>query len=127
MATSVLLSIKPEFVERILNGSKQFEFRRRVFKRPNVSKIVIYATAPISKVIGEFEIEGIIESDIEYLWQQTHEFSGIQKSYFEAYFDGLETGYAIRIGKVSVYEEPLSLQDDLNVKRAPQSFVYVNI
>ncbi len=127
MAISVLLSIKPEFVERILNGSKQFEFRRRVFKRPNVEKIVIYATSPVCKVIGEFEIEGIIECDIEDLWQQTQEFSGIQKSRFEAYFNGRDIGYAIRIGKVSVYEEPLSLQADLNVKHPPQSFIYVNM
>ena len=28
----VLLSIKPEFAEKILNGTKRFEFRKGIFK-----------------------------------------------------------------------------------------------
>lgn len=125
MPTSILLSIKPQFVESIFSGSKQFEFRRRIFKNRNVKKVVIYATSPISKVVGEFEIDEIIESEIPSLWEETKSYSGIQRSYFDSYFDGLETGYAIRIGKVKKYERPLELQSDLNIKHAPQFFIYL--
>ena len=126
MQTSVLLSIKPEFAERIFEGSKQFEFRRRVFRNRNVKKIVVYVTAPIGKVIGEFEIDEILELELEHLWNQTKDYSGIPKEFFDAYFCGLETGYAIKIGKISKYETPLELSADFNVKHAPQSFAYVN-
>ena len=51
----VILSIKPEFANKIFNGTKKFEFRRTLFKKKEVKKIVVYASAPISKVIGEFE------------------------------------------------------------------------
>ena len=125
METSILLSIKPQFVKSIFSGSKQFEFRRRIFKDRNVKRVIIYATAPISKVVGEFEIDEIIETEIPRLWERTEKYSGIPKSYFEAYFDGLETGYALKIGKVKEYSYPLELQTDFNVKSPPQFFMYI--
>lgn len=125
MQTSVLLSIKPEFVNRIFDGSKHFEFRRKIFKNRNVTRIVVYATAPVSKVVGEFEIDGIIETEIPKLWKQTSKYSGIQKKFFDAYFSGLETGYAIKIGKVKKYDEPLELTKNYNIKHPPQFFVYL--
>ena len=48
----VLLSIKPEFVKEIIEGRKKFEYRKKVFKRPDVSSIVVYATKPYGKVVG---------------------------------------------------------------------------
>lgn len=125
MQTSVLLSIKPEFVNRIFDGSKHFEFRRKIFKNRSVTRIVVYATAPVSKVVGEFEIDGIIETEIPKLWKQTKKNSGIQKKFFDAYFSGLDTGYAIRIGKVKKYDEPLELMSNYNIKHPPQFFVYL--
>ena len=56
----VILSIKPQFAEKIFEGSKKFEFRRSIFKNPNVKIIIVYGSAPISKIIGEFEIEEIL-------------------------------------------------------------------
>ena len=76
-------------------------------------------------VIGEFEIEEIMELETEILWDKTKEFSGIQKERFDSYFSGKETGFAIKIGKTHEYEIPLELNAHFNVKRAPQSFVYV--
>jgi predicted transcriptional regulator len=126
MQTSVLLSIKPQFAQRIFDGSKQFEFRKKVFSNRSVKKIIVYVTAPIKQVIGEFEIEEIIELEPEQLWEHTKEYSGIQKDYFDAYFDGREIGYAIRIGKTQVYDKPLELQSSFNVKHPPQSFIYLH-
>ena len=56
----VLLSIKPEFAEKILNGTKRFEFRKGIFKNPQISTVVIYATMPLGKVVGQFRIESIL-------------------------------------------------------------------
>jgi predicted transcriptional regulator len=125
MQTSVLLSIKPNFAEKIFGGSKRFEFRRRVFANRDVKKIVVYVSAPVSKVVGEFEIEEIIELEVENLWDHTKEFSGIAKDYFDSYFIGRETGFAIKIGKTHKYETPLELEEDFNIKHAPQFFIYL--
>jgi predicted transcriptional regulator len=125
MQISVLLSIKPEFAGRIFGGTKRYEFRRVLFKNRSVKTVVVYASAPISKVIGEFEVEDILQLEKEHLWNQTKEYSGIPKDYFDTYFEGQRTGYAIKIGNTRLYQTPLGLQENFNVKRAPQSFVYV--
>ena len=36
-----ILSIRPEYVDRILSGEKKYEFRKRIFKREDVDTIVI--------------------------------------------------------------------------------------
>lgn len=41
----VLLSIKPEFVKKIISGEKKYEFRRKIFKR-DVKIVIIYASYP---------------------------------------------------------------------------------
>jgi predicted transcriptional regulator len=121
----VLLSIKPEFAYKIFDGSKKFEFRKAIFKDKSVKKVVVYASSPMQKVIGEFEIEQILFSDTENLWQDTQEFSGISKDYFDDYFIDKKMGYAIQIKSITKYSNPLCLKNDLQIKTPPQSFMYL--
>ncbi len=121
----VLLSIKPEFAEKIFNGTKKFEFRKSIFKNTNVEKIVVYASYPVQKVVGEFEIEEILEAKPSQLWQITQDFSGISKQYFDQYFTVREKGYAIKINNIKKYKSPLNLKDDLGINFPPQSYMYL--
>jgi predicted transcriptional regulator len=121
----VLLSIKPEFAELIFEGKKKFEFRRTIFKKDNVKTIVVYASSPIQKVIGEFEIEDILNEQLSYLWKKTKKHAGIQEEYFYQYFGDKSNGYAIKIKNAMRYKKPLSLKDNFNVF-PPQSFLYLN-
>ena len=120
----VLLSIKPEFADKIFDGTKLFEFRRTIFKNTNVKKIVVYASSPVQKVIGEFEIEFILKSGLEDLWNETQEYSGITKDYFFQYFSEKKEGFAIKIKNQRKYKQPKSLKDDYNLL-PPQSFLYL--
>ena len=56
---NVILSIKPEFVEKIFSGEKQYEYRKILFKQ-KADTVYIYASRPISKIIGEFKIDEIL-------------------------------------------------------------------
>lgn len=120
----VLLSIKPEFVNEIRSGRKKYEFRRTIFKRANVEKIVIYETAPISRVIGEVDVKRILHDDLDEIWQITAERSGINKSFFDDYFINKERGFAIELGNLIEFSTPKKIQD-YGLKAAPQSFVYI--
>lgn len=120
----VLLSIKPEYAEKILNGEKKYEFRRSIFKNTNVKKIVIYASSPIQKVIGEFEIDCITSLETEDLWNKTKRHSGIDKEFYDNYFNGKETAHAIKVKKTKRYRKQLGL-DYFNINYAPQSFAYI--
>lgn len=121
----VLLSIKPEYAEKIFNGTKRYEFRRSVFKKQNIKTVVVYASSPVQRVIGEFEIENILNDDLQQLWNKTKEFSGISEDFFFKYFNNKEKGYAIKIKQTTRYNKSLSLKDDFNVA-PPQSFMYLN-
>ena len=120
----VLLSIKPEFAEKIFEGTKKYEFRRSVFKDQNVKTVVVYASSPVQRVIGEFEIDFIINDEPKQLWRLTKDYSGISKSLFFNYFRNKEKGYAIKIKKTKKYDKSLSLKDDFKAS-PPQSFMYL--
>lgn len=120
----VLLSIKPEYADKIFNGSKKFEFRRSVFKNPDVKTVVVYASSPVQMVIGEFEIESIINDNLINLWEQTKEYAGIDEEYFFKYFSDKESGFAIQIKSFKRYKKALCIREDFNVT-PPQSFVYL--
>lgn len=120
----IIISINPEHVKNIINGTKKFEYRTKAAKS-DVKKIIIYETTPIKKVVAEAEIVEVLMMKPEELWDETKEQSGITKSFFDTYFENRDVAYAYRLGKVKVYEEPKTLEE-FGLRCAPQSFVYVN-
>lgn len=120
----IVLSIKPEFANKIFDGSKKFEFRKAIFKNENVKSIIVYSSSPVQKVIGEFEIGKIFNNDLDTLWKLTSEFSGITEDFFYKYFSEKEKGFAIEIKNKKKYKVPKCLKTDFNL-HPPQSFAYV--
>jgi predicted transcriptional regulator len=120
----VVLSIKPEFAYKIFDGSKKFEFRRTIFKNKEVKSVIVYASSPVQKVIGEFEIGEIINEDLSSLWKITKEFSGISEDFFYNYFSNKKNGFAIKVKKKKKYKTPKCLRKDFEIS-PPQSFAYI--
>lgn len=121
----VIMSIKPEFAAKIFDGTKKYEFRRSIFKNQSINSVVVYASAPESKIIGEFEIDKILFQDISSLWAKTSKYSGITKEYYTNYFHGKLNGYAIKIKNPKRYKKKLCIHNEFGLK-PPQSFAYVN-
>jgi predicted transcriptional regulator len=122
----VLLSIKPEFAESILDGYKKFEFRKTMFRDKDVRVVVIYATMPVGKVIGEFEIEHILSSEPNKLWDATKKHAGITRDFFDKYFSERDRGFAIAVKNPQRYETPVSLSELIPGAVPPQSFRYIH-
>lgn len=122
--TKVLLSIRPVFAKEIFKGNKNFEYRRVIFRRPDISTVVVYASAPTRKIIGEFKVAGIHECSPERLWQLTSDASGISEDQYRAYFRGRARAYAIEIGERLLYSIPRAIEEEYGV-RPPQSFMYL--
>lgn len=122
----VLLSIKPEYAERIFTGEKKYEYRRSLFKRDDIKTVIVYATKPVGKVIGEFEIDDVLKGNPNSIWEQTKLYAGIDEIAYTEYFSKKETGFAIVIKKAKMYKKPLELIDlNPNIKNPPQSFRYI--
>lgn len=118
----VILSIKPEYAEKIFSLQKDVEFRKIIFKE-DVKTIIVYASAPISKVIGEFDVEDIVCGHIEQLWRHNCLKAGISYKAYKEYFKGKTFAYAIRIRCPRLYHQPLPLSH-YGLTHAPQSFIY---
>lgn len=120
----VLLSIKPQFAIKIFDGTKKFEFRKSMFKNANINTVVVYASSPMQKVIGEFTIDEIMEESPDALWEKTKKHSGITKEFFDEYFFNRDRAFAIKVKEANRYQQPLDLID-FDLSFAPQSFVYI--
>ena len=125
MPTRVLLSVKPRFAEAILSGQKTFEFRRALFRRQDIRTVVLYASSPTCKVVGEFTIDRVLSSGLDSLWQTTHGGGAIDREYFDRYFQGRSVGYALQVKRPRRYGSPLCLRKDFGILHPPQSFRYL--
>ena len=123
MKKNIMLSIQPEYVEKIVNGNKKYEYRKQIAKQ-EINKIIIYESYPIKKIVAEATVEETIVLPKEELWNKTKDFSGITKEYYDSYFRNRKIAYAYKLGKVEVYDKPKQLKD-FGLNYAPQSFVYV--
>lgn len=121
----ILLSIKPEFVEKIISGEKKFEFRRKLPKKTGVHTVIVYATLPVGKVVGEFSVQQILSMPPNELWHKTAAQAGINKGFFDDYFSETKTAHAFQIGIFKQYPQPRLLSDFIQSGCAPQSFCYV--
>ena len=119
----VVLSIKPQFANKIFDGTKKFEFRKAIFKNQNVTSVLVYSSSPVQKVIGEFEIGEIFNFELEKLWDRTKEYSGITEDYFYEYFGNRKKGFAIQIKNKIKFDSPKCLKKDYNL-HPQQSFSY---
>lgn len=123
--TAALISIIPKYVDRILEGIKQIEFRRRGFQKP-VKVAVIYASSPLKKIVGFFEIETVEIATPEVLWEKYSDISGIEEVDYKQYFINCTEGYAIQIGKVFRLVDPIALDILCSGLIPPQNFLYLS-
>ncbi len=121
----ILLSIKPEYVELIERHTKLFEFRKRKFK--NVpSEILIYASAPVKKIVGIIQVRDIIEDTPIALWSHCRQYAGIKEKAFFEYFKGKNKGIAIEIKDYIKFESPVDPYKVNSDFTPPQSYAYLD-
>lgn len=121
--SKILMSINPEYVERILDSTKKYEYRR-ILARREVNLLIVYSTSPVKKIVGEVEVIETIEMAPSSLWEKTKSEAGISRKKYREYFKGCKRAYAYVLGKVTRYEIDKRLTD-IGIKKAPQSFLYL--
>lgn len=119
----ILMAIKTEYADKILNGTKLYELRKKPFNE-NVDTIIIYSSGKVKKVVGEFKIDKIIKDSPDNIWNLGEEVLGIDKKSFYEYFKHSEYAYAIKIKDIIKYDTPKDLKD-FGINKAPQSFCYI--
>ena len=120
-----LISIHPQYAFAILGGEKTVEFRKRVFRRP-VQYVLLYATAPVSRLVGFFKIAKIDEASPTAIWDRHGRHGAISRGCFREYYSGTRTAVAIIVETPTAFDRPMPLTEVLPSGYTPQSFAYVD-
>lgn len=122
---TALISVHPEYVHKILSGTKRVEFRR-VWAANPVSHLVLYSTSPEMKIVAILELQEVLRRNKSSLWEVAKLYGGgITRSKLREYFADKSEGYALIIKKVHPLTRPISLIEILPEVRPPQSFLYL--
>ena len=125
MKETILISIHPEHVEKILSGEKRFEFRKKI-PIDKIRRMVIYSTSPVMKVVAVAEIDSTITAKPESVWRKTRHASGITKQRFTKYFNNRDIAHALSIGTVRELANPVSLSKLCQSFVPPQSYRFID-
>lgn len=121
-----LLSIYPRYANKILSGEKRLEFRKS-WAANDVAAFVIYATAPIQKIVGIARVKQVHQGSATALWQLAREIGGgVSRRVLYNYFRGKREGFAIEIESVLPCSSPLIPERFLPNFNPPQSFTYLD-
>jgi predicted transcriptional regulator/DNA-binding XRE family transcriptional regulator len=123
----VVLSIRPQYSEKIIQGEKTIELRRRFpVSAPRGTIAYIYCTSPVQAIVGRAEIMDVVKLPVAEIWRKYARSASIEKSEFDLYFEGVNEGFALKFANA----RPLLRQLDLSELRErfgfepPQSFLY---
>jgi predicted transcriptional regulator len=122
----VLLSIKPKYVKSIIEGDKRYEFRKSIFKNRKINRIYIYSSSPVKKIIGSFEVGGILEDHPVDLWANVKDYAGIDDRDFFSYFEGKSRAFAIEIQDLREFSTPVDPWETVPGFVPPQSYCYMD-
>jgi predicted transcriptional regulator len=122
----VLISIHPAYVEKIMNGEKNLEFRR-TWPAARIGTLVIYATSPVMLIAGLVEVESVARGSGTSLWRMAREVGGgIPRQALRDYLNGKDEGVALKLGRRMKFGDGVSPQDLFGTAfKPPQSYRYV--
>ena len=98
-------------------------------KRPlasDVRTVVIYATAPVKRIVGEFTVDRILVASPKDLWGSVSSIGGIDKPAYDAYYADSKNAAGILVSAHHRYATPIPLAALEPQPAVPQSFSYLS-
>jgi predicted transcriptional regulator len=125
----ILMTIKPQYVEKIITGAKQIEVRRSNLNLEKGDVIFIYSSKPESSVIGCVKVKLIERLAKDELWFKYKAKLGISLEEYDIYLKTKIVATAIHLADFEALKSPISLQSLHRLLpgfRIPQSYLYLN-
>ena len=129
MPNILLLSIRPEYANKIFDRTKTVELRRI---RPRLlnegDRVVVYVSSPQQAVVGSFKVDNIVEKPVTELWEEVEKIAGISHEEFYDYYQGVKLGVGIFLKDIHRFSQPVELhrlRNKLPNLKPPQSFRYL--
>ncbi len=120
----ILISIHHKYVEKIKQGKKKYEFRRK-YPLKEKSLALIYTPRPIKNINFWILFDSPIKGDIKKLIEISG-YKDKEKQSLVEYFKGLGEGFAIPIIKFGEINPPVTLKEMTQYKiKPPQHITYL--
>lgn len=126
---ALLLSIRPQYAEKLFNGIKTVELRKT---KPNIKEgdlIYIYVSSPTKALVGVCEVCTVVSAAPDKLWNDISDASGITREQFDDYFANTEVAFGIKIRGIRSFSKPIhlySLRERWNNFYPPQIYRYLS-
>ena len=124
----IIISIKPNFVEKILCGEKTVELRTRRANLVPGTRMWIYSTLPRGEICAFASVDFVHTDSPESIWDQYSKEIAITKEEFWAYVGEREAVSVIKMSGVDMVDTGITLQriqDKLGRFTPPQFFMWL--
>lgn len=120
-----MLSVKPRFADLIVAGTKRVELRRAV-PAQSVGTIAFYSSSPVQAIVALVDVRETIEASPSKLWEVARDNGGgLTRMELRTYFKSKNTGFALMLENVRVFDRPVNPKTFFKVFTPPQFFKYL--
>lgn len=106
---NVLISLEERHANRILDGTKTVELRRRTMHVAVGATVWFYVKLPVGSVVGCAKVVALHTLSPRTLWSQFGPVSGLQRQEFFDYFEGLPKAFALGLSEPTRLASPIPL------------------
>lgn len=126
----ILMSIQPKYAEKVLAGEKMVEIRRKFSKKWTGCKAVLYASRPVSALVGVATVRSVTSGPPDQIWWQFGESIGCSRGEFDAYSASANQVCAIELDEIVPYLDRVPLDQLTHLMhqdlKPPQSYCELN-
>ena len=129
----LLISIKPEYAQKILDGEKTVELRKTRTRLKPGDIVLVYVSSPQQVIAGFFEVESVeifenLPKQKNNFWDKIKNKAHIKEKDFNDYYKRASIGVAIFITKVHKFDNTaklIKLKQKIKNFTPPQSYRYL--
>ena len=120
----VLLSIRPEYTEKLFSGEKRYEFRKRKPKE-TIGKALVYESRRSRMIVGWFSVRTIHSGSPQDIWEKCKDHGGIEEENYVRYCNGNKIIHALEVDQIVRFNPPINPFNVIPDFKPPQNFSYV--
>lgn len=121
---TIMISASPKVAKELFDNPEKDVLFYKNTPVNKVSRVIVYATAPVQKVVGEFDLEVIDKGAVSTNWKKYSKRSVLSKKDYDVYYTGKDQAHAMVSTKAYKYRKPKALSD-YNMTKGPSGFQYL--
>ena len=109
IVNGLMMSVQPHYLNKIMNGDKVVEIRKKFNPKWTQRRITLYSSSPNKAILGYAIVQNVISNTPEKIWEQYGAELGCSQSEFNQYAGCTDRVFAIKLTEVTPYQSPIYL------------------